>query len=455
MMRRQFLHATAAGVLLSSLTSRSQCAETTRTSYLFHNGRLLDPRLDELVEGVEVLVEGDQVKEVWRSDNALPPNRAHKFEPIDGVTRVDLGGRTLMPGLIDAHVHIFISKLPLAALESMPLTLAAVNASAVMRKMLMRGFTTVRDTAGGDYGMKAACDSGLVEGPRLFISGMAMSQTGGHGDFRRLTQGNVECPCCAGLYYLTRIVDGVPEMLKAVRDELRKGADHIKLMVSGGVASQNDPLDSLQFRIDEIEAACQEAQNWGKYVSAHAYSAAAIRRAVNCGVRTIEHGNFIDEPVARLMAEKNAFLVPTLITYRTMAEKGQVFGLPEISQRKNEEVLAAGLKSVQIAKRAGVQIGFGTDLLGPLHDEQSREFLIRFDGGNGERPIDIIRSATLVNARLVQHELKLGEIVPGAFADLLVVDGNPLRDLELFQDQGAHFPAIMKRGVFYKNRLHA
>ena len=196
-------------------------------SLLFRGGRLLDPRLDALVEGVEVLIEGDCVKEVSRPDGAPSSIRG----PIRAghATRIDLGGRTLMPGLIDAHVHVFITKLPLAALESMPLTLLAVSASVLMRRMLMRGFTTVRDTAGGDFGMKAACEAGLVEGPRLFISGMAMSQTGGHGDFRRRTQGAVECPCCAGLHYLARIVDGVPEMLKAVRDELRKGADHIKL----------------------------------------------------------------------------------------------------------------------------------------------------------------------------------------------------------------------------------
>jgi imidazolonepropionase-like amidohydrolase len=420
-------------------------------SLLFYSGRLLDPRLDALVEGVEVLIEDDLVKEVSRPDGAASSVRG----PIraDHATRIDLGGRTLMPGLLDAHVHVFITKLPLAALEGMPLTLLAVSASVLMRQMLMRGFTTVRDTAGGDFGMKAACEAGLVEGPRLFISGMAMSQTGGHGDFRRRTQGTVECPCCAGLHSLARIVDGVPEMLKAVRDELRKGADHIKLMVSGGVASPNDPLESLQFRLDEIEAACQEANNWGKYVCAHAYSAEAIRRAVRSGVRTIEHGNLIDESAAQLMAEKKAFLVPTLVTYDAMSRRGEEIGLPEESRRKNEDVRRAGLKSLKLARAAGVEIGFGTDLLGQLHEEQSREFLIRYDGGDGELPSEIIRSATWINARILQREGQLGELVPGACADLLVVDGDPLKDLKLLQDQGTHLAAIMKGGRFYKNRL--
>jgi imidazolonepropionase-like amidohydrolase len=419
--------------------------EAPKGPYLFHGGRLLDPRCDALVDNVEVLVEGDRVKAVSR-----PDGESRGQIRAENATRIDLGGRTLMPGLIDAHVHVFITKLPLAALESMPLTLLAVSASVLMRGMLMRGFTTARDTAGGDFGMKAACDAGLVEGPRLFISGMAMSQTGGHGDFRRRTRDAAECPCCAGLHYLARIVDGVPEMLKAVRDELRKGADHIKLMVSGGVASPHDPLESLQYRLDEIEAACQEASNWGKYVCAHAYTAEAIRRAVSSGVRTIEHGNLIDEPAARLMAEKGAFLVPTLVTYYAMAEHGEEVGLPEESRRKNKVVLAAGLESLKIARRAGVRIGFGTDLLGHLHQEQSREFLIRQEV---ERPIDVLRSATLVNASILQRERELGELVPGAFADLLVVDGDPTRNLDLLQGQGEHMQAIMKGGVFYKNYL--
>src|SRR5262249_33627449 len=214
--------------------------------------------------------------------------------------------------------------------------------------------------------------------------------------------------------------------------------DHIKLMVSGGVASPNDPLESLQFRLDEIEAACQEANHWGKYVCAHAYSAEAIRRAVRSGVRTIEHGNMLDEPAARLMAEKKAFLVPTLVTYDAMHRRGTEIGLPQKSQQANEEVRRAGLQSLEVAKRAGVEIGFGTDLLGQLHEDQSREFLIR---QAVEGSIEVLRSATLVNARILQREGELGELVAGAFADLLVVDGDPLRNLDLLQHQGRHLSA--------------
>jgi imidazolonepropionase-like amidohydrolase len=409
------------------------------TSFLFHSGRFLDPRATELRDDIELLVEDGLVKEV-----ADRPIRS------DAATRIDLKGRTVMPGLIDAHIHIFLSEVNIQALESVPLTLLAAKAGVLMRDMLMRGFTAVRDTAGGDFGMKIAAEQGYFDSPRLFISGMAISQTGGHGDFRRPNQTAIECTCCSGLYYTTRIVDGVSEMIHAVRDELRKGADQIKIMVSGGVASQSDPLDSLQFRLDEIEAACEEATRWGSYVAAHAYSAEAIKRAVGAGVRTIEHGNLIDAAGAKLMAERGAFLVPTLVAYDAMRRRGRQFNLSEYSLKKNDVVLDAGLRSLELCRAAGVSIGFGSDLLGQLQNDQAREFLIRREA---MQPHEIIRSATLVNASILKQEGKLGELVPGAHADLLVIDGNPYEDLELFQDQGAHLSAIMKGGKFFKNTL--
>ena len=314
----------------------------------------------------------------------------------------------------------------------------------------MRGFTTVRDTGGADFGMKQAFDTGLFEGPRLFISGMPISQTGGHGDFRRPTQTSFECACCSGVAFAARIADGVPEMLRAVRDELRKGADQIKLMVSGGVASQADPLEGLQFRVDEIEAAVEEATRWGTYVCAHAYAAEAIRRSVSAGVRTIEHGNLIDEPTAQFMAERHAYLVPTLVTYDALRRRGPEYGLSGYSLDKNAVVLEAGLRSLEVARAAGVKIGFGTDLLGQLQDDHCREFLIRAEVMN---PQEIIRSTTLINAEIIRQPGKLGEIIPNAFADLLIVDGDPYRDLGLFRSDGAHLAAIVKGGHFVKQML--
>jgi imidazolonepropionase-like amidohydrolase len=409
------------------------------TSYLFHGGRLLDPRRDALVENAHVLVENDRITEV--ADRPIGAADA---------TRVDLRGRTLMPGLIDAHVHILMPEVNIHFMDGIPLTLLAAKGSALARAMLMRGFTTVRDTGGADYGMKSAIESGLFEGPRLFIAGMPISQTGGHGDFRKRTQTGFECPCCSGLANAARIADGVPEMLRAVRDELRKGADHIKIMVSGGVASQADPLESLQFRMDEIEAAVEEATRWGTYVCAHAYAAEAIRRAVAAGVRTIEHGNLIDEPTARLMAEKNAYLVPTLVAYDALRRRGAEYGLSAYSLQKNDVVLEAGLRSLEIARAAGVKIGFGSDLLGQLQNDHCREFLIRSEVMSLS---EIIRSATLVNAEIVGQTGQLGEIVAGAYADMLVVDGDPTSDPGVFQDDGARIPAIMKGGRFVKNAL--
>src|SRR5947207_5419640 len=334
--------------------------------FVFAGGLFLDPRRDEVVDGIEVLVEGERVKEV--SDRPIKSQSA---------VRIDLGGRTLMPGLIDAHLHVFLNEVNISQLDAVPLTLLAINGSIALKQSLMRGFTSVRDTAGGDFGIKAAVEKGLIDAPRLFTAGQALSQTGGHGDFRKRTQKALGCDCCSGLSYTARVADGVPDVIKAVRDELRKGADFIKIMVSGGVASQADPLESLQYRMDEIAAAVEETSNWGTYVAAHAYSAKAIMRAVSSGVRTIEHGNLIDEPTAALMARKGAFLVPTLVTYDSMRRRGRDHGLTEYSLQKNEIVLEAGLRSVELARKAGVKLGFGTDLLGQLQDDQCGEFLVR------------------------------------------------------------------------------
>lgn len=408
-------------------------------SFVFSGGRFLDVRQGVLRDGVELLVEDDLIKEV--SDRPIASRSA---------ARVDLRGRTMMPGLIDAHIHLVLAEVDLRLLSDVPPSLLSAKASVAARAMLMRGFTTLRDTGGADWGLKSAVEQGLFLGPRLFIAGRPISQTGGHGDMRKRTQSAFGCPCCAGLDTTFCVADGVPEVIRAVREELRKGADQIKIMVSGGVASPLDPLDSLQFRIDEIEAAVDEATRWGTYVCAHAYSAQAIARAVGAGVRTIEHGNMINEATARLMAERGAFVVPTLVTYDSMRRRGKEFGLSSASLAKNEVVLEAGLHALEVCRDAGVEIGFGTDLLGQLQDDQCGEFTIR---AQVLSPEEVIRSATLVNARIVRREGKLGELVAGAYADILVVDGDPYRDLSLFQGEGARVPAIMLGGRFVKNEL--
>ena len=247
------------------------------------------------------------------------------------------------------------------------------------------------------------------------------------------------------------VADGDAEVRKAVREEMRQGCNHVKIMMSGGVASPYDPLDSMQFSVGEVAAAVEEANAFGRYVCAHAYTPEAITRAAHAGVRTIEHGNLIDEPAAELMAEKNMFLVANLVAYYAMKERASEYGMSGEMLEKNDLVIEGGLRSLEICKRAGVPVAYGSDLLGQLQVDQSREFRIRSEVVS---PIEIIRSATSIAARVLQHEGKLGCLAPGAFADMIVVDGDPLRDIGLLTGQGGHIPLIMKDGAFHKNALH-
>ncbi len=406
---------------------------------LFRGMRLLDPRWDEPRDGYEVLIDGSEIKEV-----ADTPIRSRSAEILD------CGGRTLMPGLIDCHAHVFLSEVSLRALESVPLTLMTARAAVLARAMLDRGFTTVRDAGGADWGMKQAIEDGLLAGPRLFISGQPISVTGGHGDFRRRTDAESSPPTSNALRYVSRIADGPDAVRAAAREQLRQGADQVKIMCSGGVASPYDPLESLQLTPEEISAATSEAHSFGRYVLAHAYTPEAMRRAVENGVRTIEHGNFIDDATATLIATKKRFLVANLVTYVAMKERGAALGMTAEMLAKNDRVLEAGLRSLEICKRAGVSVGYGSDLLGSLQQEQSREFVVRSEVLS---PIEIIRQATLVGAEIVREENRLGVFEPGARADVLVVDGDPVRDLALLLDQGAHLSVIMQRGRFHKNLL--
>jgi imidazolonepropionase-like amidohydrolase len=411
-----------------------------KDSFLFRNLILLDPRFDESRTGYEVLVESGYFKEV--SDRPVSSQTARV---------IDCGGRTLMPGLIDCHVHVYLSEVNLSMLEHLPVSLLAARAAPVLAGMLQRGFTTVRDTGGADWGIREAVEKGYLAGPRLFICGRAIGPTGGHSDMRRRTdQRSDGCRCCDGLKFTMATANGADQVRATVREELRQGADAIKIMVSGGVASPYDPLDSRQFSLAEIAAAVEEAEAFKRYVLAHAYTAEAITRAVSQGVRTIEHGNLIDPSAAQLLAEREGYLVANLVAYVVMKERAAQLGMSADKLEKNELVLKAGFESLEICRRAGVKVAYGSDLLGQLQDEQSREFLLRREVAS---PIEIIRSATTIGAEIVRMSGKLGIIEPGAFADLIVVDGDPLKDLTLFQNQGQHLSLIMKQGRLHKNRL--
>jgi imidazolonepropionase-like amidohydrolase len=406
----------------------------------FKNFAMLDPELGELRGGHELVVEGDIIKEV-----SAKPIRLEQADVID------CGGRTLMPGLIDSHVHVVLSEVVIRNMESVPLTLMTARAAELMRRMLDRGFTSVRDTGGADWGLKEATDKWLLTGPRLFIAGRAIGPTGGHSDGRRRTDFGVRCQCCNALSFSMGVADGIAEVRRAVREEMRQGCDQVKIMMSGGVASPYDPLDSLQFSEGEVEAAVEEARAFGRYVCAHAYTPQAITRAAHAGVRTIEHGNLIDEASARLMAEKKMYLVANLVTYFEMKKHAAEYGMSSDMLAKNDLVIDGALKSLEICKRHGVPVAYGTDLLGQLQVAQSNEFTLRAEV---LQPAEIIRSATTIGAEVVRMEGKLGCLKAGAFADLLVVDGDPLKDLKLLQDEGRHLSVIMKGGRFHKNRLH-
>jgi len=409
---------------------------------LFKNANLLDPLRSELLEGHDILVEGGVVREV--SDKPLQSKTARV---------IDAKGKTVMPGLIDLHVHVIAVELNLSRQVHMPNVLITLRSVPMLRGMLRRGFTTVRDAGGAGFAFKQAVDAGLAQGPRLFVSGRALSQTGGHGDMRGRSDfldPAATCSTCVRVGALARVVDGVDAVRRAVREELQMGADQIKIMASGGVASPTDPVGAFGYSEDEIRAIVEEASGRGTYVMAHAYTAAAIARAVRCGVRTIEHGNLVDAPTAALMAELGAYAVPTLVTYDALANEGESFGLPKESVAKVADVREAGLRSLEIYRKAGVKMGFGSDLLGESQRLQSDEFRLRADVLS---PAEAIASATVVGAEVLGMPDRLGRLVPGALADILVVDGNPLRDVECLLGQGERIPLVMKEGVVQFDEL--
>ncbi len=336
--------------------------------------------------------------------------------PPEAARVLDAGGRVVTPGLIDAHFHAYTVSVDLLETETLPPSYVSTKAARRLESALRRGFTTVRDVAGGDIGLPMAIEDGLIDGPRYFFTGPGLSQTGGHGDAR---PGHLAIEVLG--HHAGEVVDGVDALRRAVRERFRTGAHAIKIFTSGGVASPTDPLRSRQYSAEEVRAVCDEASRRDSYVAAHAYSPEAIAHSVTNGVRTIEHGNLLDQQTAELMAEHGAYLVPTLIAYDAMGRRGPGLGVSAVSERKNREVLKAGLSSIEIARRAGVRIGLGTDLVGDLEDEQLLEFRNRCEV---DTVGDVLRSATSVNASILRRP-DLGVIREGAIADLVVLGGNP------------------------------
>ncbi|MSO53647.1 MAG: amidohydrolase family protein [Rhodospirillales bacterium] len=415
---------------------------------ILKNFGLLDVEKGKLLSGYQVLIQGKEIARVEKGQIRA-----------SGAKTIDLGGRTLMPGLIDCHVHIlFVAnhagmtsvQTGIIVPPSMLPSLTTAYVAELLRGLIRRGFTTVRDTGGADLGHKMAVERGLFEGPRLFVSGRAVSQTGGHGDGRNRAELQEPCECWRLDGNIARLADGVPEVRKAVRDEIRLGADQIKMMAGGGVGSAADPIDQLQYSMEEMKAIVDEASRSHTYVLAHAYTADAIRRCVTAGVRTIEHGNLIDDDAARKMGKAGMFLVPTLVTYHVMRREGKKLGLAPEMMAKNAYVIDGGARSLELAKRYGVKTAFGSDLFHSPDVHQSEEFAIRAEVLTNA---EVIRSATSIGAEVVRMNGKLGVIKRGAFADLLAVDGDPLRDIRLLTGQGERLAMIMKEGRIVKNAL--
>ena len=406
---------------------------------IFCNARVFNGVDRKLRDGLSVVVRDGLIHEV--SENPVVAGDAQV---------IDCGGRTLLPGLIDAHVHIVANSVDLSAGKYWPSFIHA-QAHHIIEGMLARGFTTVRDGGGADAGFVRAINEGYIRGPRLVISGLALSQTGGHGDMRSTLKRPGEVSNDRVGSSIARIADGVSEVREAARDELRKGAHFIKVMASGGAASVTDPIENVQFSDEELRAIVQEAKAWNTYVMAHAYTPRSIQAVVHAGGRTIEHGNLIDRETAELMCERGVYLVPTLVASDVLTQFADKYGFSAQSMRKIAQVRDRGLESLSISRAAGVKIGFGTDLLGfELHQYQGEEFTLR---ARAEDTVDTLISATSVNAEMMMMEGKIGVVAAGAYADLLVVEGDPTVDPTVFTRRGENIDVIMKDGTFFKNRL--
>ncbi len=410
-------------------------------STLLTNAFLIDCAGNEPRERASVVVEEERIREVRLAGSG--PTGGH--EAI-----VDCSGMTLMPGLTDAHVHIgAVDVNILDQHREHPSNLVALMMARILEDTLQQGFTTVRDAGGADWSFKAAVERGIVEGPRLLVSDRPISQTGGHGDWRRITETQspeIFCPT-AGMRSV--VCDGVGEVRRAAREQLRLGADQIKVMASGGAMSPADELSATQYALEELRAAVEVAEAARTYVMAHAYNDESVRNCLKSGVRSIEHGNLVDEETARIIAESGAYLVPTLVTYEALSEEGRDYGVPEDVIRKIDEARALGIRALRFAYESGVRIASGSDLLGPLQDRKARELEIKTEVMS---PMESLVSATRTNAELFDLEDKIGTVEAGKLADLIVVEGNPLENITVLQKK-SNIKLIMKGGTVFKDGL--
>ena len=410
---------------------------------LLANARIFDGDSADCAGGMNVLVADGVIQEI--SSQPIVSKDAMK---------IDVAGRTLMPGMIDAHIHAFASDVAVGRVEALGEAYRTAHAVRMLKHALDCGFTTVRDVGGGNHSLSRAIADKLVEAPRYLYSGRTMSMTGGHCDMRTIEERpRYESICaCAGTVFnaFGVIADGVDECVKAVREELRQGAHCIKIMGSGGVALPTDPVWMNQYREDEIRAMVNECTERRTYAAAHCHPASAVRRCVEFGVRSIEHATLIDDETAAFVAQRGAYIVPTMVVIAALVEMGRELGFPPQSQEKVEFIWKQAISGLDVMRRAGVKLCYGTDLLGKLYTQQCREFTLRSEVFS---PVELLRQATSIPAEMMMMEGQVGCVAPGASADLLVVDGDPLKDISLLAADGKNLRVIMRAGELVKHEL--
>jgi imidazolonepropionase-like amidohydrolase len=436
--------------LLTGLAAApSALGQEPAPAVLFENVRVFDGTSDRLSGPANVLVVGNVIQKISSAPIPAPPGGS--------LARVAGGGRTLMPGLIDAHTHVMFATVPQMTILTADIGYVHIAAGKAATDMLMRGFTSVRDLGGPVFGLKKAIDAGLVPGPRIWPSGAFISQSGGHGDFRLPTE--IPAPP-GGFSYSERVgaaaIADSPDLVRQrAREQLQLGASQVKLMAGGGVASSFDPLDVTQYSVEELRAAVQAAENWGTYVTVHAYTPRAVRQAIEAGVKCIDHGQLLDEPTVQLMAEKGIWW--SLQPFTDDGPSAFPEGSP--NRKKQLEMFGGTDTAYALAKKYKVRTGWGTDIL--------------FDAGAAAKqgaklaemtrwytPAEALKMATADNADLLAlsglrspYEGRLGVVKEGALADLLLVDGDPIANLGLVADPARSFLVIMKDGKIYKNTL--
>lgn len=403
---------------------------------VFENAILLDCTGPEPVENGWLTVDDGVIKEIGSG-------RAPVFRDAEVV---NCNGNTLMPGLIDAHIHLNlfddnIAEIPRRNYPAMHF----VKCLQVLKDTGEQGFTTVRDAGGADAGFRVAVERGLVPGPKISVCGTSICQTGGHSDVRLSTE--VAAPMSSPIP-IGWVADGVAEVQKAAREQLRRGADHLKIMAGGGCGSPSDEPDTTQYSLDELKAVVAEASAVKKVVLAHAYSNSSMRLCAEAGVYSIEHGNYLDKATAQILAEKDCWLVPTLSTYFYMSEHGEELGIPSYFLRKMKQVREFALEAVCNAMEADVKIASGCDMVGSGQPYKAMELELKAKvmGAMGA-----ILSATRENAKLLKREKLIGTLEVGKCADILLVNGNPLNDIALFQDRD-NLLVIMQDGCFIKKK---